>query len=855
MKKLILIDSNALVHRAFHALPPSLTSPKGIVTNAVYGFTSVLLKMLKDLKPDYIAATFDMAGPTFRHEEFSEYKATRTKAPDELYAQIPLVKSLLAAFGIPVFELQGYEADDVIGSLAEQAKQIADLETIIVTGDMDTLQLVDSPCVSVFTLRKGVTDTVIYDEKEVKKRYGISPAQIADFKGLKGDPSDNIPGVKGIGEKTASMLIQKFGSLENLYEKLERDKKKLGIPEKLSAKLIESKDMALFSKKLATIIRNVPVAFTIEDVDWHTRFDGAALDNIMREFGFFSLLKRIPEALGTPPIQNTESNAQTISMHPKTKPNDLPIDREIALILTDGSISISGDTKNVYIANIPASDRSLFDKTPLVIGHDIKQILKRIHIDTSLFDTKIAAWLLNPDARQYELERLSQQYFNRAISNELALQAPLILELKRILSNELGTHKLLGIFHDIEMPLIPILSDMEKRGITVDLPAIKKLSSATQKTLAKLEKKIYSYSDGIFNINSPAQLSEVLFKKLGITGKIKKTSGGALSTAAAELEKIRDEHPIIKLIIEYRELQKLQTTYIEPFPSLVGPDGRIHTTYNQTGTGTGRLSSQDPNLQNIPTRTQLGQEFRRAFVADNGYMLLSFDYSQLELRIAACLANDKTMIEAFHRGEDIHTRTAAEIFHVQPDHVTKEMRRTAKVLNFGVIYGMGSIGFAQAADIDRAHAKEFIKQYLDEFSGIASYMVRMKDEAYRDGFVETLFGRRRLLPDMHSTIPQMRAQAERMAINHPVQGTGADLIKLAMIRIASYLKNNGLENDIRMLLQVHDELVFEVRKSHITQAVTDISNIMETVHNMAVPLLVDAKTGKNWTDMEPINTK
>lgn len=855
MKKLILIDSNALVHRAFHALPPSLISPKGVVTNAVYGFTSVLLKMLKDLKPDYIAATFDMAGPTFRHEEFAEYKATRVKAPDELYAQIPLVKTLLAAFGIPVFELQGYEADDIIGSLAEQAKQIADLNTVIVTGDMDTLQLVEGTRVSVFTLRKGVTDTVIYDEKEVQKRYGISPAQIADFKGLKGDPSDNIPGVKGVGEKTASTLIQKFGSLENLYEKLKHNAANKDIPDKLSAKLTENKDIALFSKKLATIIRDAPITFTLEDIDWRSRFDGAALENIMRELGFFSLLKRIPEALGISPIQNTVPATRPVSVHQDTKLDDLPIDREVALVLADTSIAIAGDAKNVYLSDIPTPDASLFGKTPLVIGHDVKPILKRIRIDAPLFDTKIATWLLNPDARQYELERLSQQYFNRAVPDEPALHAPLILELKHTLSNELDAHKLLGVFHDIEMPLTPILAEMEQRGISVDLPAIKKLSVIIQKTLTKLEKKIYDYAGGTFNINSPAQLSEVLFTKLGITGKIKKTSGGALSTAASELEKIRDEHPIIKLIVEYRELQKLQTTYVEPFPSLVGSDGRIHTTYNQTGTGTGRLSSQDPNLQNIPTRTQLGQEFRRAFIAENGYSLLSFDYSQLELRIAACLANDKTMLDAFHRGEDIHTRTAAEIFRVQPDCVTREMRRTAKVLNFGIIYGMGSIGFAQAADIDRAHAKEFIRQYLDEFKGIASYMARVKDEAYRDGFVETLFGRRRLLPDMHSTIPQMRAQAERMAINHPVQGTGADLIKLAMIRIASYLRDNDLENDIRMLLQVHDELVFEVRKSHIAQAVANIGNIMKTIHTMAVPLLVDIKIGENWTDMEPINIK
>jgi DNA polymerase-1 len=854
MKKLILIDSNALVHRAFHALPPSLTSPKGAMTNAVYGFTSVLLKMLKDLKPDYIAATFDLAGPTFRHEEFAAYKATRTKAPDELYAQIPMIKSLLAAFGIPIFELQGFEADDVIGSLAKQAQEIPDLETVIVTGDLDTLQLIVGTQVTVFTLRKGMTDTVIFDETAVRERYGIAPNQVIDFKGLKGDPSDNIPGVKGVGEKTALSLIQKFGSIESLYANLEKNDSSTDISEKLAEKLIEHKDMAFFSKKLATIICDAPIAFTLPEVDWQSRLDRNALENLMREFGFSSLIKRLPESLNDAiSVEQEPISAELVSTSFSPAPNlEKPISTRVALELHDSTVAFSTDATHIHTLSLEATPPNLFSQAPLIIGNDLKRIVPLLPLKAPLFDIKIAAWLLNPDARKYDFEQLSQRYLNRSAPTDPLHHPPLMLELQHALASELAAHKLSDIFEQIEMPLLPILCSMEQRGIAVKLSVIKKLHQSVTQAIARLEKQIYKIAGESFNINSPSQLSTVLFSKLGITGKIKKTGTGALSTAASELEKIRDQHPIVDLITEYRELQKLQTTYIDPFPSLVDTAGRIHTTYNQTGTGTGRLSSQDPNLQNIPTRTELGKEFRRAFIAEKGYTLVSFDYSQIELRIAAHLANDAVMIETFKRGEDIHTRTAAEIFHVKPSEVSKDMRRTAKVLNFGIMYGMGSSGFAAAAGISRAQAKDFIDHYMEEFHGIAAYMEKMKENVRRDGYVETLLGRRRLLPDIFSRIPQLHAQAERMAINHPIQGTEADLIKLAMIRIEEFLKKESLQHDVHMLLQVHDELVFEVRTPTLSMIIPKIRHLMETVHHLSVPLVVDTKIGDNWSIMTSV---
>ena len=885
MRKLILIDGNALVHRAFHALPPTLTSPKGVLTNAVYGFTSVLIKMIKELKPDYIAASFDLAAPTFRHEEFAEYKSHRIKAPDELYAQIPMVKDILIAMGIPIYERQGFEADDLIGSLAEKSKDFPDVQTIIATGDLDTLQLVEGDKVVVFTLRKGVTDTVTYNEKEVKKRFsGLLPGQMTDYKGLKGDPSDNIPGVPGIGEKTAITLIGKYKSIENLYEQLAKDKKPKDISPKLAEKLLENKDMAFFSKKLATIIRDVDVDFSLVKSDWRQNIDKEKLNGLLKELGLYSLVKRfseMEEPMNEEPKEKEASLFDSVNIKRENEKGiqdkseigkilkKAELQKNLIFDIADGLLDIIfNDQKVVSISTekmfgdkeLRSNAKVLFENSGILkIGHGFKRIAKillerGIHIKGIEFDTELAAYLLNSDLQDFDLNKIYFIEFGDNVSFDVKSRLSAISALKKSLWEKLKLNGLLKLLEDVELPLSPILAEMEFVGINVNQKNIEILSKKTEEQIKNLEKDIYKFAGEEFNISSPQQLAHILFTVLGLKGKVRKTGKGALSTAAAELEKLSEEHPIIDLILKYRELQKLKTTYIEPFPSLIdSKTGRLHTTYNQTGTTTGRLSSQNPNLQNIPARTELGQEFRRSFVADKGFQLISFDYSQLELRIVAHISNDEKMMEAFKRGEDIHTRTAAEIFEVSADKVTKSMRRDAKTLNFGVLYGMGQMGFQRASGVTRERAKEFIRKYMEEFSGVAAYMEQTKQSAYQKGYVSTIFGRRRKLEGIKSNIPELIRQAERMAINMPVQGTAADLIKMAMVKVHNFVHENLSHEEARMLLQVHDELLFEVRADLAQKLSKDIRDIMENVFKISVPLTVDVKCGDNWSDMRSLS--
>ena len=882
MKKLILIDGHALVHRAFHALPQTLASPTGVLTNAVYGFTAVLIKAIKDIRPDYIVATFDLAGPTFRHEEFADYKAHREKAPEGLHEQVPRVKEVLMAFGIPVFEKAGFEADDVIGSVCEKTRKIKDLQTIIATGDMDTLQLVEGDKVVVLTLKKGVTDTVIYNEDEVIKRYGIKPEQMIDYKGLKGDPSDNIPGVPGVGEKTASILIQKFGNLDNLYKEIEKGKKNKDVSEKLTQKLIENKDMAFFSKKLSTIIKNVDIDFKLENAEWRKKMKKDEITRVFQNMGFYSLLKRISEIDGSAPLSANEVvGVQTSFLPPAVtgpKVKELKTKKEIedllvklenqkyfALDVTGGSISFAFDSKECFsvLSEYFLKNKELNSGLKAVlenakinkIGHDFKAISKHfldegIHIEGIGFDSKLAMYLINSDLKDYSLDKIYFVEMKQNMDSDPKKRPGFIFELKDKFIAKLKYSDTLWVFEKIELPLSIVLAEMELSGIRIDLKAIIQLKKTTVKELGKLEKKIHELAGKEFNINSPQQMSAVLFEHLKITGKLKKTSKGAISTAAPELEKLSGAHPIIDFILKYRELQKLKTTYIDPFPALINKSGRICTTYNQTGTTTGRLSSEEPNLQNIPIRTEIGQEFRKVFIASPGYKLVSFDYSQLDLRVAAHISKDKKMIEAFKRGEDIHTRTAAEIFGVEADKVTTGMRRQAKVLNFGILYGMGILGFQRASGVDRAKAKEFIDRYMREFSGIARYMQEMKDKVHKDGYVTTIFGRRRQLPEAFSGMPQLVSQAERMAINMPVQGTSADVIKLAMIKIHDLIHKEGVGEKVKLLLNVHDELLFEIEDIMVKDWAGKIKNIMENNQKIDVPLIVDVKHGTNWAEMD-----
>jgi len=890
MKKLVLIDSNALVHRAFHALPP-MNNSQGVMTNAVYGFMSILMRMIKDLRPDYIAATFDLAAPTFRHEEFAEYKAHREKAPDELYQQIPIVKEMLGQLGIPVFEKAGFEADDLIGSLAEISKKIDDLQTIIVTGDLDTLQLVEADRVVVFTLRKGVTDTFIYNEREVKKRYNLQPSQLVDYRGLKGDPSDNIPGVPGIGEKTASSLIKEFGSLDNLYEKLEsktkkkNDKKKGDLSDKLIQKLLDNKDQAYFSRKLSEISRNVSIDFDLKKVDWLNNMSKDGTEGVLKKYSLFSLIKRLPEIYTVDPITESpkEESAQLdlYSSIDKTLVEAIT-DRDaikdiliglrgqaFAFIIVDDYIIVANenDGKGIVLSlsmisrydNLKEELKILMadEKIPK-LTHDLKdqaKTLRRmgVHVEGTVFDSKLASYLINSDLKNYELDRVYYAETGENLENTALAKIGAILNLKNPMTRRMDSLGVINVFKDIELPLSPVLAELELIGVKIDTKAISELALEINKELSSLEKEIYKQAGEEFNINSPQQLGHILFEVLKLKGKVRKTGKGSLSTAASELEKLDAEHPIIESIVRYRELQKLNTTYIEPFPGLINKStGRLYTTLNQTGTTTGRLSSQEPNLQNIPVRTEMGQKFRKSFVADDGYHLLSCDYSQLELRVVAHISKDQKMIDAFKRGEDIHTRTASEIFEIKPEDVKDSMRRDAKTLNFGVLYGMGQLGFQRASGVTRERAKEFIHKYMEEFSGVARYIAQTKNRAHSDGFVTTIFGRRRPITDINSSMPQLVSQAERMAINMPIQGTAADMIKIAMVRVSDYLHHNYKEDDVRMLLQVHDELLFEIKEELLHEIEPKIKEIMENVYEMSVPIVVDSKFGKDWADMQKI---
>ncbi len=886
MKKLVLIDSNALVHRAFHALPPTLNTNTGVPTNAIFGFMSVMIKMIKDLRPDYIAATFDLAERTFRHEEFAEYKSHRVKAPDELYLQIPYIKEILTKFGIPIFEKAGFEADDLIGALAEQAKGIKDVQVIIMTGDLDTLQLVEDDKVVVFTLRKGVTDTFTYNQKEVKNRYGLEPSQLIDFKGLKGDPSDNIPGVPGIGEKTASLLIQEFDNLDNLYAAVESGAKSKLLTPKLIERLTANKDQAFFSKRLATIIRDVDVEFDLAQTEWLTHFKKPELEKLLKDLALYSIVKRLSEIDGSQPEPMKATSLFDASpIQEAAAPEDdgiktrilasgaelenviseIELKKDVTLDFQEGMVMAAWDTKeSIGFPETLLDEAKLLTRFNMMLsnpeisrsGHDVKKFIhwvlaRGMNAPEFSFDTKLAAFLLNSEVKDYLLERLFYLELERDMGTEPVKRPVYIRMLKNHYEPKLKEYDLEKVNRNIELPLSPILARMERAGIKVDTKILEKLGVRIAEELTALEKQISEMAGGAFNINSPKQLSVVLFEKLELKGKVKKTGKGALSTAAGELEKLAAEHPIIEHILKYRELQKLKTTYIEPFPSLVDGQGRVHTTYNQAGASTGRLSSQDPNLQNIPTRTELGQEFRKAFVAEKGYTLLSCDYSQLELRIAAHLSGDPAMSGAFDRGEDIHTRTAAGVFGVDPSAVTKAMRNQAKTLNFGVLYGMGLSGFQRAAGVNRTEARAFIDNYEKEFSGLMKYMEGLKEFARKNGYVETLFGRRRPIPDILSTMHMLRAGAERMAINMPIQGTEADLLKIAMINIQKHIDDNYQDN-VRMLLQVHDELLFEVKSDIVGPVAKELKQLMESAHTFNVPIVVDAKAGENWAEMKPV---
>lgn len=928
-EKLILIDSHALIHRAFHALPPFRTK-KGELVNAVYGYATTLIKVLTQFKPDYVVACFDFPSATFRHEKFAEYKATRKKAPDELYSQIPIVKDLVRAFNIPLLEKEGYEADDIIATVAKMASK-ENIQTIIVTGDLDTLQLVDKNT-KVFTLRRGIQDTVLYDESEVYKKLGVTPAQVADYKALRGDASDNIPGVPGVGEKTASELISRHKTLENLYKDFEKDQK---ISEKLKKLLKENKEKAFLSKELATTKNDVDIVFDKEKAKVHD-FSEEKVFNLFRELEFRSLIARIPELqkikqkdifgelekekkieINENFVNNVDKkldyqivdsveNLEKVTNQLK-KQKVFAIDTETTSLFPVEAklvgVSISFNEKNAFY--FPLNHKSgknldfakfanlfepiFLDQNILKCGHNIKydlQVLENngLKLNGPFFDSMVASYLLYPNLRSHSLDDLAfaeygikttklsdlmeknfgkQKKFKqndqvpvdaipiKELGDYAAEDADLAFRFRSRLVEQLKEKNLTELFEKTEMPLVPILANMETNGVLIDDSILKNLSKEFGEKITKLTKSIYSQANAEFNISSPKQLSEVLFNTLNLSDqKVKKTKTG-ISTAAGELENLKNDHEIIKEILEYRELTKLKNTYVDALPALIsGKTKRIHTNYNQTITATGRLSSSNPNLQNIPIRSAYGEQIRKAFVAPKGFALVGADYSQVELRVLAHISKDETMVKAFKENKDIHSITASEIFEKKETDITKQERRTAKIINFGIIYGMSANRLSNELNIPYKKADEFIKKYFSLRKGVVDYTENIAKEAREKNEVKTLFGRIRQIPEINSSNFFTRSSAERAAINTPIQGTAADLMKIAMIKI--YEKLGSISKEAKMIMQVHDELVFEVPENEIEKIAKFVKSEMEEAFKFDIPIIAEVSVGKNWGEMEKI---
>ncbi|MFA6043057.1 MAG: DNA polymerase I [Patescibacteria group bacterium] len=915
----LLVDGNAIIHRSFHALPP-LTAKDGTMVNAVYGFATALLKALKDIKPTHVAVAFDMKGPTFRDAMYDQYKATRVQAAQELYDQIPLAHELVAGFGFPVVEVRGVEADDVIGTLSQRlAKEKA--KVVILTGDMDTMQLVSSH-VSVYSLRKGLNDTVLYTPKQVVERYGFGPEHIIDYKALRGDPSDNIPGVKGVGEKTATDLILRFKNIEAMYRTLEHTPQQAAdMSEKLKLKLMQEKDNAYLSKKLATIKLDVSIPFDLDKAKIHSA-DATKLHELFVQWGFKSLVAKIPQLSGEGEAvslkavsrrdqEDGEGSRPTLFGEKSDKHSYTLVDDEksfkVFLAELEQQKSFVFDTEttslNPYEAKLLGISFSwkagaasyvnvhkhaswlkklkpfFADSKVAKWGHNLKydsQILELAgQVVTPLsFDSMLASYLLNSSSRSHNLDTLAFAEFGHQMipieeligkkgKDQVTMEhvdvekiaeysgedADYTYRLVKKFQPQLKVAKLEKLFTDIEMPLIPVLSRMELAGVKLDTKVLAKLGAELHTSIRRLEKQIHGYAKSDFNISSPLQLKVVLFETLKLpTEGIKKTKTG-ISTAVDELEKLQGKHPIIDAIMEYREVTKLLNTYVEALPELVQKQtGRVHTDFNQTVAATGRLSSNNPNLQNIPIRTELGREIRKAFIAEKGFQLVSVDYSQIELRVVASLAKEEKMIDAFKHGADIHQATAADIFNIPVEQVTKDQRSAAKEVNFGVLYGMGAWGLASRKKISREQAQDFIERYFASRPKVAKYLEEVKEQARKVGYVETLFGRRRNLPELNSSNGQIRSQAERIAVNLPVQGTAADILKLAMIACDAGLPK--VSPKARMILTVHDELVFEVPDKDVQKVSAFVKKTMEGVYDLAAPLVADVKVGDNWGEME-----
>ncbi len=830
--KLLILDGNSIINRAFYAIP-HLTAPDGLHTGGIYGFLVTFLKTLKAENPDFVAVAFDLPAPTFRHKLYAEYKATRHKMPSELAEQMPVLKEILSMMQIPMLEMEGYEADDIIGTVSRICEE-KNVDCRILTGDRDDLQLASEKTHILLTTTKGgKTETVEYDTVAVTEKYGVSPAALTEVKGLMGDTSDNIPGVRGIGEKTALSLIQKYKTVEGVYENLGEMK---GAQ---LTKLTEGRDMAFLSRELGRICKEVPISADLSALT-RKEYDKETLSEMFKRLEFRALSRE----LDLPESAEETVSAEALPFSPTLR------EKEVLYVLSDGESFFINDGEGVYALSCEEAAEVL-DGKPLC-GHGTKGIMAFLRkmgkkAGDAAFDTEIAAYILDPATSRYAPSDLCEKYLKKRPENGAAA-AFLLPSLADALKAEMEKREQTSLCFDLENPTISVLFEMEHEGILAEGEALSALSARLSEDLAGLETAIYAAAGEVFNIQSPKQLGTVLFEKLGLPSA-KKTKTG-YSTDAAVLEKLRTKHPIIEDILEYRTLAKLKSTYAEGLLPMINPEtGRIHTTFHQTVTATGRLSSSDPNLQNIPVKTELGREIRKVFTAKEGFALVDADYSQIELRVLAHMSGDEKMQQAFLENADIHTKTAAQIFGVAEHMVTPEMRMRAKTINFGIIYGMSDFTLSQDLKTSRKEAKNYIDSYFYTYGGVRDFMEGMKDFAREHGYVKTMLGRRRYIPEMQASNFNVRAFGERVAMNAPIQGSAADIIKLAMLRVSEALKREVPE--AHLLLQVHDELLVEAPEKDAEKVAALMKREMEGATEMAVPLLAEVGYGKSWYLAKP----
>lgn len=867
MKKLLIIDSNSILNRAFYGIR-YLSAKDGTPTNAIYGFLNILLKLINEQEPDYICAAFDVKAPTFRHKQYKEYKAQRKPMPEGLAAQMPLAKDILRAMNITILEKEGYEADDIIGTVARICEE-QEISCFIATGDKDDLQLASSKTKVILTVTKsGYNETIIYDDAAVKERYHVTPTEFIDIKALMGDPSDNIPGVKGIGEKTAMSLIEKHHNIEYIYDNIDD----IGLKGAMLQKLRDGRDMAFMSKELATIDRHTPIEFSAEECAFNGFSSNGDLYDILKRLELNSIIKKLDLSLEGA-VRETEDIFKDFSY--KTDAAAIYISEKCAgvpVVLDFDEDNISAIAVGIGSSAVIADEQDAIkeflenERIPKIMFDAKEAIVKlngKINIKNICDDTAIAAYLVDPAKSAYTIEGLASEYFGAEIEKPEAKQMSLFDDdendkseylakcavalgaLNERINKKIKENGQEKLYREIELPLVEVLAHLEINGFLVDDGQLKEFSEKLGEKIDVLTKEIYFLAGEEFNINSPKQLGVILFEKLELK-PVKKTKTG-YATNADVLEKLRGKHPIINFILEYRQLAKLKSTYCDGLAAVVNPQThRIHSVFTQTVTVTGRLSSTEPNLQNIPTRTELGREIRKMFVAQEDYVLVDADYSQIELRVLAHIANDETMINAFKNNEDIHAVTASQVLGIPLDEVTKEQRSSAKAVNFGIVYGIGEFSLAQDLHISVKEAKAYIDSYLEKYHGVRNYMAEIKEQAKKDGYVKTLMNRIRYIPELKSPNYNIRQFGERVALNTPIQGTAADIIKLAMVRVDNRLIKEKMKS--RLILQVHDELIVEAYKNEAEQVKAILLEEMQGAMQLNVPLKVDISKGHSWYD-------